>query len=162
MRRLLFATILGAALVSPAYAADATGTTTPALVVTPAMLAAVEAAAPAASPDFATRSSFSHGRPTLLPALYAASAALQGYDAYSTLTVLKNGGREANPFMKNVTKSPAAFIAVKAGVTAATIMAAERLWKDNHRVAAIGAMVVSNVAMGMVAAHNSRVLSTLK
>ncbi len=47
-------------------------------------------------------------------------------------------------------------------MTAATIMAAERLWKDNHRVAAIGAMVVSNVAMGMVAAHNSRVLSTLK
>lgn len=164
MRRLLCATILGAALVSPAYAADAADAQVPALTVTPAMLASATAApeAPAATPDFGTRSSFSHGRPSMLPALYAASAALQGYDAYSTLTALKNGGVEANPLMKTVVKNPAAFVALKAGVTATSIMAAEKMWKSGNRIGAVGVMVASNVMMGMVAAHNSKVLSTLK
>jgi hypothetical protein len=48
----------------------------------------------------ATRSTFKHKRPSMLPGLYATSAALQGYDAFSTLNALKNGGQEANPFMK--------------------------------------------------------------
>jgi hypothetical protein len=119
-------------------------------------------ASTAASPDFATGSSFRRGRPSMLPALYAASAALQGYDAYSTLTALKNGGVEANPLMKNVVKSPAAFVALKASVTATSIVAAEKMWKSGNRIGAVGVMVASNVMMGMVAAHNSKVLSTLK
>jgi hypothetical protein len=46
-------------------------------------------------------------------------------------------------------------------VTAASILAAEQLWKGNHRAGAIGLMIASNVMMGMVAAHNARVLSSL-
>jgi hypothetical protein len=59
-------------------------------------------------------------------------------------------------------KSPAAFVAMKASVTAASIMAAERLWKGHHRMGAIGLMVASNVIMGVVAANNARVLSTVR
>lgn len=159
MRRLLIATLLGATLCTPVFAADATDTQPAALVIAPTALAA---AAPAATVDLATRSTWTYGRPSLLPALYATSAALQGYDAYSTLTVLKNGGREANPLMKGIVKNPAALVAMKAGVTMASIMAAESLWKNHHRVGAIGLMVASNLMMGAVAQHNAQVLSTLK
>jgi hypothetical protein len=160
MRRLLTAAVLGAALSTPAFAADATESQTTALTIAPATIAAA-ASTTAANPDFATRS-YKYGRPSMLPALYATSAALQGYDAYSTLSALKNGGRESNPMMKGITKSPVAFVAMKAGVTTASIMAAEQLWKSHHRMGAIGLMVASNVMMGMVAAHNNKVLSTLK
>jgi opacity protein-like surface antigen len=162
MRRLLIATVLGAALSTPAFAADADDVQ-PALTIAPATLAAAaHAGTTAATADFATRSTFKYGRPSMLPALYATSAALQGFDAYSTLTALKSGAHEANPVMKSVTKSPVAFVAMKAGMTAASIMAAEQLWKSHHRTAAIGLMVASNVMMGMVARHNSQVLSSLK
>jgi len=161
MRRLLVATLLGATLCTPAFAADANDTQPAALVIAPATIAAV-AASPAANIDVATRSDWKYGRPSMLPALYATSAALQGYDAYSTLSALKNGGREANPLMKGITKSPAAFVAMKAGVTMASIMAAESLWKNHHRFGAIGLMVASNLMMGVVAKHNAQVLSSLK
>lgn len=163
MRRLLVATLLGAALSTPAFAADAVDAQPAALVLAPATIAAAAAATTtAANTDVATRTNWKYGRPAMLPALYATSAALQGYDAYSTLTALKNGGREANPLMKGIVKSPAAFVAMKAGVTMASIMAAEQLWKNHHRFGAIGLMVASNVMMGMVAKHNAQVLSTLK
>ena len=161
MRRLLIATLLGAALSTPAFAADAADTQPAALVIAPATVAAV-ASSTAANADLATRSNWKYGRPSMLPALYATSAALQGYDAYSTLTALKSGGREANPLMKGITKSPAAFVAMKAGVTMASIMASEQLWKNNHRMGAIGLMVASNLMMGVVAKHNAQVLSNLK
>jgi hypothetical protein len=164
MRRLLLATVLSATIATPTFAADATDAQSPALSIAPATIAAAAAsAAPgAAAQDFAPRTSFKYGRPSLLPALYATSAALQGYDTYSTLSALKNGAREANPIMKGIVNNPAAFVAMKAGVTTASIMAAERLWKGNHRMGAIGLMVASNVMMGVVAAHNSRVLASLK
>ena len=162
MRRLLIATLLGAALSTPAFAADVNDTQPAALVIAPAMIAAAAASSTAANVDLATRSDWKYGRPSMLPALYATSAALQGYDAYSTLTALKHGGREANPLMKGIVKSPAAFVAMKAGVTMASIMASERLWKNHHRLGAIGLMVASNLMMGVVAKHNSQVLSTLK
>jgi hypothetical protein len=162
MRRLLVATILGAALSTPVFAAD-DDATTPALAISPATIAAAaNGAAPAANTDLATRSTFKYGRPPVLPALYATSAALQGYDAFSTLSALQNGAHEANPLMKSVVKSPAAFVAMKTGVTAASIMAAEQLWKNHHRMGAVGMMIATNVMMGMVAAHNSHVLSQLK
>ena len=163
MRRLLVATILGAALSTPAFAADADDVPTPALTISPATIAAAGiGAAPAANTDLAARSTFKYGRPPVLPALYATSAALQGYDAFSTLSALRNGAHEANPLMKNVVTSPVAFVAMKTGVTAASIMAAEQLWKNHHRMGAVGMMVATNVMMGMVAAHNSHVLSQLK
>ncbi len=161
MRRLLIATLLGAMLSTPAFAADGNDTQPAALVISPTTIAAASSS-PAASADLATRSDWKYGRPSMLPALYATSAALQGYDAYSTLTVLKNGGREVNPVMKGIVKSPAAFVAMKAGVTMASIMAAESLWKNNHRFGAIGLMVASNLMMGVVARHNAQVLSSLK
>ena len=101
-------------------------------------------------------------RPAVLPALYASSAVLQGYDAYSTLTVLKHGGVEQNPLMRGVVKSPAAFVALKAGMATASIMAAEHMWKRNNRVGAILTMVATNSAMAMVAAHNARVLRQVR
>jgi len=162
MRRLLVATILGAALSTPAFAADADDVPTPGLTISPATIAAVANSAPAANTDLATRSSFKYGRPAALPALYAASAALQGYDVASTLRALQNGAHEANPMMKSMVKSPAAFVAMKTGVTAASIMSAEQLWKSNHRMGAVGMMLATNVFMGMVAAHNSRVLAQLQ
>ena len=161
MRRLVIATILGATLATPTFAADATDQ--PSLNISgAAVAAAVNAAAPAASPEFATHSTFTYRRPSMLPALYATSAALQGYDTFSTLNALKSGAREANPLMKSVVKSPTAFVAMKAGVAAGSILAAEQLWKNHHRIGAIGMMVASNLMMGIVAAHNSHVLSQLK
>jgi hypothetical protein len=164
MRRLLVATLLGAALSTPAFAADPVDAPAPALTLAPATIAAAAAAATTSNAiDLAPRTSpFEYRRPSLLPALYATSAALQGYDAYSTLSALKNGAHEANPVMGGLVKNPAAFVAMKAGVATASIMAAERLWKSNHRMGAIGLMVASNAMMGIVAAHNSRVLSTLR
>ena len=117
MRRFIAATILGAMLSTPAFAADATEAETSALTISPATIAAAANAAPAASTDLATRSTFKYGRPSMLPALYATSAALQGYDTFSTLNALRNGAREANPFMKGIVNNPAAFVAMKAGVT---------------------------------------------
>ena len=101
-------------------------------------------------------------RPLALPGLYAGSALLQGYDAYSTLSALKSGATEANPLMRGITKSPVAFVALKAGVTAGSIMGAERLWKDNHRTAAVLMMIASNGMMAAVAAHNSAVLQRVR
>ena len=101
-------------------------------------------------------------RPFALPGLYAGSGFLQGYDAYSTLTALRSGATEANPLMKGITRSPVAFVALKAGLTAASIMGAERLWKDDHRVAAIAMMIASNGMMAAVAAHNASVLRSVK
>jgi hypothetical protein len=163
MRRLVLAAVLGTVLATPAFAADANDVAVPALTITPAALAAATVTtAPAATPDLAPRTTFHVGRPGLLPALYATSAALQGYDAYSTLNALKGGAHEANPLMKTVVKNPAMFVAMKAGMASASIMAAESLWKSNHRMGAIGLMVASNVMMGVVAAHNSHVLATVR
>jgi hypothetical protein len=99
-------------------------------------------------------------RPSILPALYGGSAALQAFDAYSTLKALNGGAVEANPLMKGATSNPAVFIGVKATVAAASILAAERLWHDHHRVAAIAMMAASNGIMAVVAAHNASVLSS--
>lgn len=163
MRRLVAATVLGLALATPTFAADADSPNT-ALNTSSAVATAVVTSASTADTDAGVGNfqRFSYGRPALLPSMYATSAFLQGYDAFSTMKALKNGGREANPVMQAIVKNPAAFIAVKAGVTTASIMAAEQLWKSNHRMGAIGLMIASNAMMGAVAAHNSRVLSSLK
>lgn len=165
MRRNLVGAMLGLAMMASAsasFAADAdqaTASIAPALSIAATTIAerSEQTARLNLAPTF-------HGarRPMVLPALYAGSAILQGYDAYSTLSVLKNGGVEANPMMKSVTQSPVAFVAVKASIAAASIMASERLWKDNHRVAAVLTMVATNGLMGMVAAHNSSVLHRIQ
>ena len=102
-------------------------------------------------------------RPWPLPLLYASSAFLHSYDAFLTLGALKAGAAEANPLMKPfVTRSPVAFVAVKAGVAAASIMSAEHLWKQRHRKSAVVVMVLSNAMMVGVAAHNTAVVQQMK
>ena len=161
MRRTLVGSLVGLLLTtSSVFAADDDTTTT----VTPAIAAAATTLARpdlAANITIAPRTAAPH-RPLVLPSLYAGSAFLQGYDAYSTLAALKHGGTEANPLMKGITKSPVAFIGLKAGVTTMSIMAAERMWKDNNRIGAVLTMVASNGFMAMVAAHNAAVLQRVK
>ena len=60
--------------------------------------------------------------------------------------------------VRGVTWSPATFIVVKGAATMASIFTAERLWRTNHRGAAIAVMVVSNGLLAVVAAHNAPVI----
>jgi hypothetical protein len=158
MRRILVGSLVGLLLTaSSAFAADDDTTLTPAM----AAVATTLAQPALASGNFAPRR-VATGRPLVLPTLYASSALLQGYDAYSTLSAIKHGATEANPLMKGVTRSPVAFIGLKAGVTVMSIMAAERMWKNNNRLGAVLTMVASNSMMAMVAAHNASVLSRVR
>src|SRR5688500_15248110 len=100
-------------------------------------------------------------RPAALTALYASYGALQAYDVYSTRQALARGAREANPLMQGVVGNTGAVIALKAGVTVATIAAAEKLWKTN-KPAAIGVMIAGNSVAAMVAARNARTLGQLR
>jgi len=153
MKNTCFAAIASLVLfAAPSFAADTTATGTDTAVVDTAAPAPV-VLAPAWKP--ATR-------PTILPALYAGSAALQAFDAYSTLKALNLGGVEANPVAKTVVSNPAVFIGVKAAVSAASILAAEKMWKNHHRVAAIATMAATNSIMAMVAANNAKVLGQLQ
>lgn len=173
MRRFLVAAAMGLLMtVSPVFAADepaaagATPVGTAAASVAPRLdTASAVAEATASWPRLETthRSTFNpYRRPKALPGLYAGTIALQGYDAYSTIAALRAGAAEANPLMKSVTKNPAAFIALKGGVATLSILAAERLWKEDRRVAAVVSMVVSNSVMAMVAANNASVLHRLR
>ncbi len=92
-------------------------------------------------------------RPTVLPSLYVAFAGLQVLDADSTLNAPRNT-REVNPLMDALQRHPGAMYSVKAGVTAATIYASERLWKRKRRGAAIAFMVAANCAWVAVVANN--------
>jgi hypothetical protein len=94
----------------------------------------------------------------LLPALYVSLAGLNAVDAYTTMKGLSAGATEANPLMKAVVGNSTAFLAVKGGVTAGSILVAERLWKSNRRAQAIAVMVVTNGMMAAVAARNVSVL----
>lgn len=167
MRRFLATSVAALMLTSAsAFAADDNGQ-----VLAPAVTAAAITLAqnPAlagnqtlnANIDFSPRLG-TEKRPMVLPALYATTVGLQAYDAYSTLTVLKHGGVEANPVMKGLTRNPTAFVALKAGVAAMSIMAAEKMWKSNNKVGAIATMLASNGFMAYVAAHNTRVLNQVR
>ena len=101
-------------------------------------------------------------RPALLPALYASYAGLQAYDVYSTRQALSRGAREANPLMQGVAGSTSGMIALKAGLTVGTIMAAERMWKNNNKMGAIAVLVASNGVAAIVAARNASTLRQLR
>ena len=164
MRRILTATLVGLLLTPTAILAaddDAATTLAPAAAIAAASTLAQRADLTAGA-DLDPRAVSAPRRPRGLPALYAGSAFLQGYDAYSTLTVLKHGGVEANPVMKGVTQYPAAFIGLKAGVTAMSIMAAERMWKNNNRLGAVLTMAAMNSMMALVAVHNAHVLAAVR
>ena len=94
-------------------------------------------------------------RPVSLVPLYTTLAVLQALDIDSTLKAIRSGaGLEANPVLKPMVGSPAGLLALKAGTTAAVILAAERLRKDHHPVAAVVLMIGVNSTVAMVAAHN--------
>ena len=132
-----------------------------AILVSPAS-AADDTMAPAATGIIASyRVHESLSRPVVLPALYVSFAALQIFDMYSTNTALARGAREVNPLMQEVVTNKAAFWTMKAGVTAATIFAAERLWKKN-KVAAIAVMAAGNSVAAIVAARNAHTLRELR
>lgn len=101
-------------------------------------------------------------RPSVLPSMYVSLAALQGYDTYSTLRAVKLGAVEANPMMAGIVGHPAAFIAVKSGVTVASIYAAEHLWKSGHRAEAIAMIAVTNGLMTAVAVNNANVMRRMR
>ena len=120
---------------------------------------AEKTAAEAARPVFVeTRRSSGRGS---LHALSVASAALQGLDAYTTMAALKRGAVESNPMMRGAVRNPGVFMAVKASMAAATILAAQKMWPTN-KVAAIAVLAVSNGVMATVAAHNMSVMRQLK
>jgi hypothetical protein len=97
-------------------------------------------------------------RPLVLPGLYSATIGLQTLDTTLTLAALGANHTERNPAMRSVVKYPPVFVALKAGVTAGSILAAERLWKSNRRVTAVVLMVTTTSIMATVAAHNIAVL----
>jgi len=125
-------------------------------VMSPA--AGIAAAGLAAADVELSLPTINYSRGAVLPTLYVSLAGLQAYDVYATTTGLRRGAVEANGVMKNVAGNPAAMWAVKAGVTTATIVIAEQLWKQHRRTAAIVTMIASNGLMAVVAARNASVL----
>ncbi|HKC57009.1 MAG TPA: DUF5658 family protein [Vicinamibacterales bacterium] len=99
---------------------------------------------------------------TALITLAAASASLQAYDVYSTLSAMRLGAVEANPAMHALARHPAALVAVKAGVATSSIVVSTRLWKQHHRKAAIALLAITNGTMTAVALHNASVLRSLR
>ena len=127
------------------------------------MPAAADEAPLAGSPTMVIPAGISRSlsRPKVLPAMYASYAALQVFDVMSTQKALALGAREANPLIQGVVGHAGAFWAVKVGVAAGTIVAAERLWKTN-KVAAIAVMAAGNGVAAIVASRNARVLRNLR
>jgi len=103
-----------------------------------------------------TRLARRQGPSPLMASLYATTAVMQALDVHSTLAALDAGGVEANPVMAGLTKNRAAFIATKAAVAAASILAAREMAKRN-KVAAALTLVAINSAYAWVAHHNYQV-----
>jgi len=121
-------------------------------------LAPMAGEADSSMPPIQIRAVRGAGRGAVLPALYLSFAALQAFDGYATTAGVRAGAREMNPVMGGAAGNPAAVWAIKGGVTAASIYAADRLWKQHRRGQAIAVMVLSNGIMAVVAARNASVL----
>ena len=64
-----------------------------------------------------------------------------------------------------VTGTPLAPVPARVGqaeVTVATIVAAERMWKNNNKMGAIAVLIASNSVAALVAARNARTLGQLR
>ena len=101
-------------------------------------------------------------RRAVLSSLHLATGVVQGYDGFLTLRVLRAGGIETNPLIKPMATNKGAMMAVKAAAAVSTVIGAESLWRNDHKIGAIVASVVANGAMVMVARHNAKVLATLE
>jgi hypothetical protein len=136
--------VLGVVDVRPVAAQVMVDTLLPPAVLTSQLPATIDA------PTFAVEAS---ARPAPLVGLYISMATLQALDFASTRKALNAGAVEGNPLVAPLLDSPTALLALKAGVTGATIYVSERLWKRN-RVAAVMTMIGLNTAYGVVVAHN--------
>ncbi len=101
-------------------------------------------------------------RRAILSSLHLATGVVQGYDGFLTLRVLRAGGIETNPLIKPMATNKGAMMAVKMAAAVSTVIGAESLWRNDHKVGAIVASIVANSAMAMVAHHNAKVLATLE
>ena len=138
------AAVFGVVESRPAAAQVTVDALLPSSVLTSPQTAAIDA------PPFAGQAS---ERPAPLVGLYVSLATLQALDVASTRKALSAGGVEGNPLVAPLIASPVGLLALKAGVTGATIYASERLWKRN-RAAAVLTMIGLNAAYGVVVAHN--------
>ena len=156
MHRFCVTAVMGLVVIlSSSIAAEEETTTTQ----MPAAITIAASASPRVAFESATSATErSPGRPIVLPGLYAGFITLQALDTSYTLRSVPLLAREANPLMRGVTKYPAAFVALKAGLTIGAIMNAERLWKEDHRVAAIVLMAASNGLMAVVVSRNASTL----
>jgi Domain of unknown function (DUF5658) len=100
------------------------------------------------------------GSHTLLP-LYASTALLQVLDIHSTFAALDRGAAEGNPVLKGLVSNRSAFIAVKAGLAASTILAISRMAR-HHRLAAILTAVGINAAYSFVVWHNYKLAASMR
>jgi len=110
-------------------------------------------------PATATDAAKTPDRPAPLLGLYVSLATLQALDFASTRTALNAGGVEGNPLVAPLLASPIGFLALKAGITGATIYVSERLWKKNRR-AAVLTMIGLNAGYAAVVGHNYRVAAS--
>lgn len=97
----------------------------------------------------------------LLASLLVSTVVVQALDVHSTFRALDRGAVEANPVMAPLTGNKGAFIATKAAVAAATVLAAQRIGRRN-KVAAIATLVAVNTAYAFVIDHNYRVARGLR
>lgn len=97
-------------------------------------------------------------RGSVLGSLYVSLAGLNAYDAYTTAKGVARGATESNGLIRGAAGTPVAVWAIKGGVTAGSILVAERLWRSGHRAQAIGMMIASNAVMAAVGVRNSSVL----
>jgi hypothetical protein len=94
-----------------------------------------------------------NGRPGTLTAMYVGFVGLQVLDARTTMSALRRGAHETNPFLGS--GHSGVVWAVKAASTASTIFFVERVRKRN-RIRAILLMAGINGGYVALAAHNAR------
>jgi hypothetical protein len=97
----------------------------------------------------------------VLASLYVSTAVMQALDVRSTVTAFGAGAVEANPLMTDVTKNKLAFVALKAGIAASTVMAAHNMAKTN-KAAAIATLFAINSAYAMIINHNYKVANSMR
>jgi hypothetical protein len=158
MRRIALGLIFATMFLTQAARADEIATVSADAVI--AHVSPVAQAEP--TPSFSIQTYREPTRPALLAPMYGGLIALQAYDVYSTTTAINRGAHEANPIMGGVAGNPVALAAVKVVVTGTSIFAAERMWKQGHRVQALAVMVISNGLMAAVAAHNHSMIDQVR
>jgi hypothetical protein len=93
--------------------------------------------------------------------LYASTAMMQALDIHSTLTAVGRGGVEANPLISGLASRQLAFIAVKSGIAASSILAARQMAKHN-KLAAVVTLIAINSAYALVISHNYKLAHDLR